>query len=120
LAGRRFFPLFAVLHYRGRRSGREYAIPVGARPAPIGFYIALTFGGRSQWAKNVLATGGCTIRWRGEDFVGTEPTLVGIDEAAAAFPRWERWIMHRIGVTHVLRVRTEGSSRASALHNDRT
>jgi deazaflavin-dependent oxidoreductase (nitroreductase family) len=109
LAGRRYFPLWAVLHHRGRRSGREYAVPVGARPAPGGFYIALPFGERTHWAQNVLAAGGCTLRWRGEDLLATEPTLVGMDDAAAAFPLWQRWMMRMVGVTHVVRLRrTEG------------
>ncbi len=33
LAGHRVFPMWAVLHHRGRRSGREYAVPVGVRTA---------------------------------------------------------------------------------------
>jgi deazaflavin-dependent oxidoreductase (nitroreductase family) len=105
LAGRRFFPLWAVLHHRGRQSGREYAVPVGVRTAPNGYYIALPFGERTQWAQNVLAAGGCTLRWRGEDLVVSEPTVVGTDEAAVAFPPMQRWIMRLAGVTHVLRLR---------------
>jgi deazaflavin-dependent oxidoreductase (nitroreductase family) len=105
LAGRRFFPLWAVLHHRGRRSGSEYAVPVGVRTAPNGFYIALPFGERTQWAQNVLAAGGCSLRWRGEDLLVTEPTVVRTDEAAAAFPPMLRWIMRMAGVTHVLRLR---------------
>jgi len=114
LAGRRFFPLWAVLLHRGRRSGREYAVPVGVRTAPDGLYVALPFGEQTQWAQNVLAAGGCTLRWRGEDLVVTEPTMVGVDEAAAAFPRMQRWIMRTVGVTRVLRLRrVEGRRRAS-------
>jgi deazaflavin-dependent oxidoreductase (nitroreductase family) len=106
LAGRRFFPLWAVLHHRGRRSGREYAVPVGVRTAPNGFYyVALPFGEQTQWTQNVVAAGGCTLRWRGEDLVVNEPTVVGVDEAAAAFPSMQRWIMRTVGVTRVLRLR---------------
>jgi deazaflavin-dependent oxidoreductase (nitroreductase family) len=109
LAGRRFFPLWAVLHHRGRRSGHEYAVPVGVRGAPEGLYIALPFGERTQWVQNVLAAGGCTLRWRGEDHLVTEPTLVGMDEAAAAFPPILRWAMRMAGVTRIIRLRgTEG------------
>jgi len=109
LAGRRFFPLWAVLYHRGRGSGREYAVPVGVRAAPEGLYIALPFGERTQWVQNVLAAGGCTLRWRGEDHLVTEPTLVGTDEAAAAFPPILRWAMRMTGVTRIIRLRrTEG------------
>ena len=105
LAGRRFFPLWAVLHHRGRRSGREFAVPVGVRTASTRYYIALPFGERTQWAQNVLAAGGGTLRWRGVDLEVTEPTLVGTDEAAAAFPRWQRRMMRTVGATLVLRLR---------------
>jgi deazaflavin-dependent oxidoreductase (nitroreductase family) len=109
LAGRRFFPLWAVLHHRGRRSGRDYSVAVGVFAAPDGLYVALPFGERTQWAQNVLAAGGCTLRWRGEDHVVTEPTLVGTDEAAAVFPPIVRWTMRTVGVTSILRLgRTEG------------
>jgi hypothetical protein len=37
--------------------------------------------------------------------VVTEPTVVGTDEAAAAFPPMQRWIMRMAGVTHALRLR---------------
>ncbi len=77
LAGRRFFPLWAVLRHRGRRSGREYAVPVGVRMTADGYFIALPFGERTQWVHNVVAAGGCTLRWRGEDLVLADPTIVG-------------------------------------------
>ena len=41
LAGRRFFPLWAVIRHRGRTSGREYAVPVGVRATADGYFIAL-------------------------------------------------------------------------------
>ena len=55
LAGRRFFPLWALLRHRGRRSGREYAVPVGVRMTVDGYFIALPFGERTQWVHNVVA-----------------------------------------------------------------
>jgi len=109
LAGRRFFALWAVLHHRGRTSGREYAVPVGVRTGSNGLYIGLPFGDRTQWAQNVLAAGGCTLRWRGADLAVTEPTLVDLVDAASAFPRWQRSMMRMIGVNQVLRLhRAEG------------
>jgi hypothetical protein len=44
VAGRRHMALAAVVHHRGRRSGRAYATPVGAGPTTDGFVIPLTFG----------------------------------------------------------------------------
>src|SRR5260370_40168207 len=44
LSGSRRLPMFAVIHHRGRRSGRSYSTPLGARPTIDGFVIPLTFG----------------------------------------------------------------------------
>lgn len=105
LAGRRFFPLWAVLRHRGRRSGRDYAVPVGVQATADGYFIALPFGEQTQWAHNVVAAGGCTLRWRGEDLVMTDPSIVGTDQAASAFPLAQRWMMRAAGVHSFIRLR---------------
>jgi deazaflavin-dependent oxidoreductase (nitroreductase family) len=108
LAGRRFFPLWAVLRHRGRRSGREYAVPVGVQVTADGYFIALPFGERTQWVHNVVAAGGCTLRWRGEDLVMADPTIVGTDEAASAFPLAQRWMLRVAGTHLFIRLRAAG------------
>jgi len=110
LAGRRFFPLWAVLRHRGRRSGREYAVTVGVRATADAYFIALPFGDRTQWVHNVLAAGGCTVRWRGKDIVLSEPTIVRADEAAFAFPLALRWMMRAAGANQVIRLRPVGAA----------
>lgn len=105
LAGRRFFPLWAVLHHRGRKSGREYAVTVGVRATADGYFIALPFGERTQWVHNVVAAGRCTVRWRGTDIVLADPAIVRADEAASAFPPALRWMMSVAGARQVLRLR---------------
>jgi deazaflavin-dependent oxidoreductase (nitroreductase family) len=108
LAGRRFFPLWALLHHRGRRSGREYAVPVGVRVTADGYFIALPFGERTQWVHNVMAAGGCTLRWRGEDLALADPTIVGADQAASAFPPVLRWMIGVARVHQFIRLRPAG------------
>jgi deazaflavin-dependent oxidoreductase (nitroreductase family) len=105
LAGRRYFPLWAVLRHRGRKSGREYAVPVGVRATADGYFIALPFGERTQWVHNVMAAGGCTVRWRGADIVLSDPTIVRAEQAAFAFPMVLRWMMRAAGAHQVLRLR---------------
>ena len=105
LAGRRFFPLWALLRHRGRKSGREFAVPVGVRATADAYFIALPFGERTQWVHNVVAAGGCTLRWRGTDFVMADPTIVRAEEAAFAFPPALRWMMRAAGAHQVLRLR---------------
>src|SRR4051812_32278800 len=67
LAGRRYFPAWAVVHHRGRVSGRSLAVPVSVVATPTGFVINLPWGARTNWVRNVLAAGECTIRWKGVD-----------------------------------------------------
>jgi hypothetical protein len=55
LAGRPHFHLAAQLTHTGRRSGRTYVTPVGARRAGDMVLIPLTFGNQSDWSRNVLA-----------------------------------------------------------------
>src|SRR5229473_7649447 len=76
LAGSRHLPLLAMVHHRGRRSGRFYATPLGARLTADGFVIPLTFGDRADWFRNVRAAGECVIRWRGVDYPVIEPAVV--------------------------------------------
>jgi deazaflavin-dependent oxidoreductase (nitroreductase family) len=85
LAGRRFFPLWAVVHHRGRRTGRELSVPVTVRPAPGVFVIALPWGPRTNWARNVLAAGGAVVRWKGVDHRVDRPEVL---DAAAARPHY--------------------------------
>lgn len=91
LAGRRAFPLWAVLRHTGRSSGKAYATPVAVIPTPTSFLIALPWGRGTDWVRNVRRAGGCTIRWKGRDYVCTEPTFVGKDVALAS----TRGIMRR-------------------------
>lgn len=110
LAGHRAFPLWAVLYHRGRRTGRDYAVPIGIRATADAYYIALPFGPGTQWVQNVLAAGGCSVRWRGKDIQLTDPALVAAEVGAHAFPAAVRWMMRGSGTRSLLRLRAAGSS----------
>jgi hypothetical protein len=58
-------PGFGVIVHRGRRTGRRYRTPVNVFPAGDQYVIALTYGPDTDWVKNVLAAGGCTLLTRG-------------------------------------------------------
>lgn len=79
LAGKRHFPVAAQLHHVGRRSGRHYVTPVGARLSGDVIVIPLTFGNQSDWSKNVRAAGECTIRLNGASYHAVGPQFVGRD-----------------------------------------
>lgn len=85
VSGRRWFPLYAIVHHRGRRSGAAYATPVAVVPtvATDVLLIGLPWGPKTNWSRNVVAAGGATVRWKGRDLRATAPRLIEPAEAAA-------------------------------------
>lgn len=108
LAGRPHFRMAAQLTHTGRRSGRTYVTPVGARRAGDLVLIPLTFGNQSDWSRNVLAAGRCSLRLAGVDYDATDPALLSPEEAGpqvrAAFGRLERASMRMLGIRQVMRL----------------
>ena len=82
LAGRRHFRMAAQIRHVGRRSGRSYVTPAGARLHGEVIMIPLTFGNQSDWSRNVAAAGGCSIRLDGRDYQASQPEFVGLDQAS--------------------------------------
>ncbi|HEY1354330.1 MAG TPA: nitroreductase family deazaflavin-dependent oxidoreductase [Ktedonobacteraceae bacterium] len=103
-AGSRHSP-FAVLHHRGRRSGRVYTTPTSARPTSDGFVIPLTFGTGADWFQNIQAAGECTIQWKGTHYAMTEPVVIERAVARLAFSPLERALLPLIGVEQFVRLR---------------
>jgi deazaflavin-dependent oxidoreductase (nitroreductase family) len=99
----RWLPGFGVVIHRGRRTGREYHTPVNAFRTDDGYVIALTYG-PTDWSRNVIATGGCDLLTRGRRVRLTEPRLVR-DPTRAGLPALPRWVVGRIGVTQLVRLR---------------
>jgi deazaflavin-dependent oxidoreductase (nitroreductase family) len=85
IAGRKFGH-FVILHHTGRKTGKEYAIPVIAEPTADGFVIAQTYGLETDWRKNVEAADGCRIRWKKQDYLLIRPRLIPREEGLQAFP----------------------------------
>lgn len=98
-------PFLGLLTHRGRRSGREFTIPVNvfevASGGAAGIRLALTYGPGTDWVKNVLAAGGCTLRFRGRTLELTGPRLVH-DPARTGMPRLVRFVLARLGVEEFL------------------
>jgi deazaflavin-dependent oxidoreductase (nitroreductase family) len=108
-AGRRHFTMAAQIKHIGRRSGKVYVTPVSARLVGDVAVLPLTFGNQSDWAWNVHAAGGCTIRFDGLDYIATEPEFLSRAEAkpliSAAFSA-PQWVMLRaLGIKQFLHLR---------------
>jgi deazaflavin-dependent oxidoreductase (nitroreductase family) len=105
VAGTRLFPLWAILRHSGRTSGKAYATPVVALHTPDGFLIPLPFGDATQWARNLFAAGGGSIRFAGREYQIVEPQIVDRDAAAAYLPLPFRFIAGRLGLRQFVTVR---------------
>jgi deazaflavin-dependent oxidoreductase (nitroreductase family) len=108
LAGRRHVRFAARICHVGRRSGRSYVTPAGARLHGDVIVIPLTFGNRSDWSRNVRAAGGCSIRLNGRDYAATGPEILGLEEAGplvrSAFSPAERASFRLLGIRQVMRL----------------
>lgn len=108
IAGTRLFPLWAILRHTGRTSGTAYATPVVALRTDDGFIIPLPFGDATQWAKNVFAAGGGSIRSAGREYDIGEPRIVEREAAEAHLPPPVRFLARRLGLRQFVLVRRIG------------
>ncbi|HST65622.1 MAG TPA: nitroreductase family deazaflavin-dependent oxidoreductase [Mycobacteriales bacterium] len=97
----RTLPGFGVVLHTGRRSGRAYRTPVNAFRTATGYVIALTYGADSDWTRNVLAAGGCTLLTRGRAVALRDPRVVR-DDGPDAIPAPIRAFLRRADVTEFL------------------
>lgn len=106
LAGRRHVLMAAQVRHVGRRSGRQYVTPVGARRAGDTFVIPLTFGNQSDWSRNIRAAGGGSLRLDGADYQLTQPELAGWADARPvlrkAFNPVMRVMLRMLGIRQFL------------------
>jgi hypothetical protein len=105
VAGRRFLTVWAMVEYPGRKTGRRYRLPLAVRRTRDGFLFPVAFGSGTQWPRNVLAAGGCTVTWNGRTADATEPRILGAEEAIPQFAPLERPILRLIRTQRFLFVR---------------
>jgi deazaflavin-dependent oxidoreductase (nitroreductase family) len=93
---------YAVVHHFGRRSGRAYQTPVEAYRTAEGALILLPYGPVTDWCRNVLTAGQCTVTLDGENLALRAPEIVSAKFAEARVPEdvARRW--HRQGIAHYL------------------
>jgi len=105
VAGRRWMPVVGILYHRGRRTGRQYATPIGMRPLGDGFVIPRTFSDNAAWYQNIKAAGEGRVTYLGRHYRVVEPEVVDYATAKRAFPRYERLQFRLIGINEYLSLR---------------
>jgi deazaflavin-dependent oxidoreductase (nitroreductase family) len=95
-------PPFSMLDHVGRKGHMPYRTPIMAFRSSNEFIIALTYGPNTDWVRNVIAAGGCSIEHRRRHIELTDPEHVQSDPAALPFPWLVQKILHALQVKHFL------------------
>jgi deazaflavin-dependent oxidoreductase (nitroreductase family) len=93
-------PGFALLHHVGRHSGHQYETPVNVFSADDRYVFALTYG-ESEWVKNVLTNGSCTVCTRRRQIELVLPERLH-DPSHHLVPIPARWILRIVDVDDFL------------------
>ena len=94
----------SVVRHIGRRSGRSYETPVVAVEHDDSFLIALPYGTRTDWAKNVLASGTASVMTHGQPYEVDQPQVIPMKGATQYFGSKEQKLHRRFSVDTCLRL----------------
>jgi len=103
LAARR--PMYyGIVHHVGRRSGASYSTPVVVKLTSDGAVAPLPYGASTDWCRNVLKAGGCSVTLNGSDMAFTAPELICTHAAEPLVPANTAGVWRRIGIKKYLRL----------------
>ena len=97
-------PYFAVISYRGRKSGKTYHTPMNVFRDGEAFVFALTYGSDVHWVQNVLAAGEADLRIGDEVIRLTDPEVF-VDATRHLMPLPVRIVLGFTRVSEFLRMR---------------
>ena len=102
-------PAMGLLFHVGRNSGTQYLTPLNVFPTDDGLAVLLFYGAsKTEWLKNLNASGEARIQRYGKTFAVTAPRVVTTVEAAPlVVGRW-RPVFSRVPVAETLLVNTAG------------
>ncbi len=95
----------SVVRHVGRTTGQPHETPVRATATDEGFLIALPYGTRADWLKNVRASGSATIVDEGTTYDVDQPEIIPMADVSSQFPLMDQRTLSRFGVDQCLRVR---------------
>lgn len=92
---------FAVIYHVGRRSGKPYETTIMVWPMGEGLVIALTYGPKVDWSRNMMAAGGGEVLWHKGVYGVGKPEPIDLETALPAFPMLFRPLFRRAGMQFV-------------------
>ena len=105
---------FAILRHVGRRSGKAFETPIMVAPLGEDFVLALTYGPKVDWYRNLQANGKGTLIWHGKAY--TIEKLEPLDRSIglSAHPLHERVILRMLNVQNFVRVKVSAPEPVGA------
>ena len=100
----RRFQRYAVIHHHGRESGSPHRTPVYVFTDGSDYFVALTYGLKADWVRNVLAGGG-TCETAGSTRTMEEVSVVGRIEIWVHLPRLVRLLLRLLRIREFMRFR---------------
>ncbi len=97
-------PGFAIISYRGRKSGKTHRTPMNVFRDGDDYIFALTYGSDVQWVKNVLAAGSADVQIGDRTIALTDPELF-VDPRRLLMPLPVRVLLGFTRVSGFLRMR---------------
>lgn len=96
---------FAILRHVGRRSGKSFETPIMVALLGEDFVLALTYGPKVDWYRNLQANGKGTLIWHGKAY--TIEQLEPLDRSIGlpAHHLHEQVILRILNVQHFVRVK---------------
>jgi deazaflavin-dependent oxidoreductase (nitroreductase family) len=92
----------SVIEHVGRRSGRTYETPVELIETTTRLLIALPYGARTDWLRNVLASGSAAVITGGKRIEVGSPAVVATADVADLIPGRTMRTLRLFGVSQCL------------------
>lgn len=89
---------WGLVTHVGRRSGRTYQTSLGTYPYGDGFLLPLGYGTHTDWYRNMMAAGTCTLAWKGRTYQLERPELISGPEVMRAWPMRDRILLQLAGM----------------------
>ncbi len=100
---------FAILHHVGRRSGKSFETPIMVSRLGDDFVLALTYGPKVDWYRNLQANGQGTLTWNGKNYTIEKLEPLDSTTGLAVHHLHERMVLRMLKVQDFVRVKASTS-----------
>jgi deazaflavin-dependent oxidoreductase (nitroreductase family) len=105
----------SIVRHRGRKSGADYETPIGVVAEGDAFLVALPYGSRAQWLRNVLAAGSAMLVHEGTTYHVDRPELIPLATVADRFSASDQKLFRWLRVEDCLRLHNAEYAEATGL-----